>query len=89
MIIFCCICDLILFVAFHWKPLIQFSPFLFPLFPDKKVHVGFLTLSGSFDWVPVKRIFVPKEWMKRVRAFTRIVVGELGRARNRGLLGLF
>ncbi|XP_067024608.1 serine protease 23-like isoform X1 [Acropora muricata] len=38
---------------------------------DKKVHVGFLTLSGNFDWVPVKRIFVPKEWMKRAHPFIK------------------
>ncbi|XP_068690809.1 serine protease 23-like [Montipora foliosa] len=33
---------------------------------DKQVQVGFLTPSGNFNWIPVKRTFVPKEWVKRV-----------------------
>ena len=35
-------------------------------FLDKQVQVGFLTPSGNFNWIPVKRTFVPKEWVKRV-----------------------
>ncbi|KAJ7328635.1 serine-type endopeptidase [Desmophyllum pertusum] len=34
---------------------------------DKTIQVGFLTSSGDFDWISVKRIFVPKEWTRRER----------------------
>ncbi|KAL9959999.1 hypothetical protein ACROYT_G033388 [Oculina patagonica] len=34
---------------------------------DNGLQVGFLTSSGNFDWIPVKRIFVSKEWTTRIR----------------------
>lgn len=33
---------------------------------DKRIQVGFLTSSGDFIWISVKRIFVSKGWTKGV-----------------------